>query len=156
MRDRLHGYSSAQLDRLIFSMFWELPSEAYVGRALGVGESAVEQSLERTCTRISALTQAHWQAKLLRQIDELVQLTDRLSEAEDPPRISIAARVRLAAMRQTFLAASEPAAPAPAPAGSAPAPAAPEQAAAQRATQHRIRRLDFTPAQCAGDLAHAE
>jgi hypothetical protein len=97
MRDRLHGYSSAQLDRLIFSMFWELPSEAYVGRALGVGESAVEQSLERTCTRISALTQAHWQAKLLRQIDELVQLTDRCSRPKCGHRLRMYTRSAISA-----------------------------------------------------------
>lgn len=90
MRDRLHDYSSAQLDRLAFTMFLQTPSESFVARQLGIGERVVEAALERWCTRISALTQAHWQARLLRQLDELVTCCERLAEVEDPPKVSVA------------------------------------------------------------------
>jgi hypothetical protein len=112
---------------------------------LGLHERDVEQSLGRTCSRISALTQAHWQARLLRQIDELVQLAGRLAEVEDPPRVSVAARVRLGALRASFLAA-----------GGTPTPIDRPAAAAQHPPARRVRHLDVAPAHWPSELAHAE
>ena len=56
--------------------------------------------------------------RVLAQVNELQKICDRLCEAEDPPNASVALRVRIVALRQSFLAATET----PAVAESAPPP----------------------------------
>jgi hypothetical protein len=107
MRDRLHGYSPAELDRLIWRVFSEWPDEAFVARRLGLRESDIAASLERFATKVAVLADQHWQERVLAQVNELQKICDRLCEAEDPPHASAALRVRIAALRQSFLGATE-------------------------------------------------
>ena len=103
MRDRLHGYSPAELDQLIIRMFFEWPSESFISRQLGLRECDVTAALERFATRVSVLADQHWQERVLAQVNELQKICDRLCEAEDPPYASVALRVRIAALRQALL-----------------------------------------------------
>ena len=57
MRDRLHRYSPAELDRLIWRVFSEWPDEAFVARRLGLRESDIAASLERFATKVAVLGQ---------------------------------------------------------------------------------------------------
>ena len=120
MRDRLHGYSPAELDRLIWRMFFEWPDEGFVARQLGLRVRDVSAALERFATRVAVLADQHWRARILNQIDGLARLADQLAEIEDPPHVAVSLRVRIGALRQSFLAASKTpttaAAPMPAPA----------------------------------------
>ena len=132
MRDRLHGYSPAELDQLIIRMFFEWPSESFISRQLGLRERDVTAALERFATRVSVLADQHWQERVLAQVNELQKICDRLCEAEDPPYASVALRVRIAALRQSFLANTETTTPpgAAVPSGGAaavsPPPSAPD------------------------------
>jgi hypothetical protein len=131
MRDRLHGYSPAKLDQLIVRMFFEWPDEAFVARQLGIHQREVTAALERFATRVAVLADQHWQERVLTQVNELQKICDRICEAEDPPHASVALRVRIAALRQSFLANTETTTPAAAvPSGGAGAvpipPSAPD------------------------------
>ena len=132
MRDRLHGYSPAQLDQLIIRMFFEWPSESFISRQFGLRECDVTAALERFATRVAVLADQHWQERVLTQVNELQKICDRLCEAEDRPHASVALRVRIAALRQSFLANTETTTPpgAAVPSGGAaavsPPPSAPD------------------------------
>jgi hypothetical protein len=152
MRDRLHGYSPAELDRLIWRVFSEWPDEAFVARQLGLHVCDVSASLERFATRVAVLADQHWRARILNQIDGLARVADQLAEVEDPPHVAVSLRVRIGALRQSFLAASTPASAA------APMPAlAIAAVAAHQPPGRRVRRLDSAAARThTGELAAAE
>ena len=148
MRDRLHGYSPAELDRLIWRVFSEWPDEAFVARQLGLHVRDVSASLERFATRVAVLADQHWRARILSQIDGLARLcrpawrSSRIRRTW-PSRCACAS----AALRQSFLAASETPTPAAAP---MPAPAV-AAVAARQPPARRVRRLEFRR----GSHAHA-
>jgi hypothetical protein len=137
MRDRLHGYSPAEVDRLIWRVFSEWPDEAFVARQLGVHVRDVSGALERFATRVAVLADQHWQERVLAQVNELQKISDRLCAAEDPPHASVALRVRIAALRQALLLTTETPAVAelaPVHAAAAPRQEMPTTAAMQSAT----------------------
>jgi hypothetical protein len=143
MSDRLPGYTDER-DQLIVNMFFGYPSETGIAKLLGIRPVEVTAALEHFATRVAVLADQHWQERVLAQVNELQKICDHLCEAEDPPHASVALRVRIAAL----LAASEP-----------PAPATvtmPGDAATRRPPTRRTRRLEFAPAQRAGELAHTE
>ena len=145
MFDRLPGYTDER-DQLIVNMFFGYPSETGIAKLLGIRPVEVTAALERFATRVAVLVDQHWRARILNQIEGLARLADQLAEIEDPPHVAVSLRVRIGALRQSYAAASKTPAPAPAPA----------VAAAHHPPTRRARRFDFTPTQCAGELAHAE
>jgi hypothetical protein len=153
MSDRLHGYSPAELDKLIWRVFSEWPDEAFVACQLGLHVRDVSASLERFATRVAVLADQHWQKRILNQIQGLARLADQLAEIEDPPHVAVSRRIRIGALRQSFLAASETPARATTP---MPAPAV-AAAVARQLPARRVRRLDSVAAHThTGELAAAE